>query len=250
MSVRTARAVSAPAARPSEGAASSTEGPSAAAPPGARGAAAAVGCACPQPNATAFMDWVGRLVNEHREHLLRVARREGVSAEDAFDAVQEAFQTFLTLPQARSLVAVREDSRRLLAVVTKNVARNRRRLHAVARPHLPAHGDGGELGDRDGDVGAVLASLPADGATIEELLVAAEEQVRLRGCVRSLADLQRAVVTLRMLEEVPGEDVARRLGITPGHVAVLLHRAKASLLTCMTTPGGPRAVPPPTTGSS
>jgi RNA polymerase sigma-70 factor (ECF subfamily) len=40
-------------------------------------------------------------------------------------------------------------------------------------------------------------------------------------------------VTLRMLEEQPGEDVAAALGITPGHVAVLLHRAKRSLRACM-----------------
>ena len=46
--------------------------------------------------------------------------------------------------------------------------------------------------------------------------------------------MQRAVVTLRMLDEIDGEDVAGALGITPGHVAVLLHRAKANLLTCMT----------------
>ena len=45
---------------------------------------------------------------------------------------------------------------------------------------------------------------------------------------------------LRMLEERPGEDVARALGISSGHVAVLLHRAKAALRTCMTE--GP--VPP------
>jgi RNA polymerase sigma-70 factor (ECF subfamily) len=36
-----------------------------------------------------------------------------------------------------------------------------------------------------------------------------------------------------MLEEQPGDDVARALGITPGHVAVLLHRAKATLRACM-----------------
>jgi RNA polymerase sigma-70 factor, ECF subfamily len=58
--------------------------------------------------------------------------------------------------------------------------------------------------------------------------------VRLRGCVASLGELQRAVVTLRMLDEIDGQDVAGALGITPGHVAVLLHRAKANLLTCMT----------------
>jgi RNA polymerase sigma-70 factor, ECF subfamily len=45
-----------------------------------------------------------------------------------------------------------------------------------------------------------------------------------------------------MLEDLPGEDVARTLGITPGHVAVLLHRAKASLLACMQSCHGPKAV--------
>ena len=48
--------------------------------------------------------------------------------------------------------------------------------------------------------------------------------------MQTLADVQRAVVTLRMLDDVAGEDVAQALGITPGHVAVLLHRAKINLL--------------------
>jgi RNA polymerase sigma-70 factor (ECF subfamily) len=104
--------------------------------------------------------------------------------------------------------------------VTRNLARNRRRLAALARPH-------------DSDPQA-LASLPAPAASVEELLSAAEDQVRLRGCVASLGEMQRAVVTLRMLDEIDGEDVAATLGITPGHVAVLLHRAKANLLACMT----------------
>ena len=51
--------------------------------------------------------------------------------------------------------------------------------------------------------------------------------------MQSLADVQRAVVTLRMLDDVPGEDVATSLGITPGHVAVLLHRAKETLRRCV-----------------
>jgi RNA polymerase sigma-70 factor (ECF subfamily) len=43
-------------------------------------------------------------------------------------------------------------------------------------------------------------------------------------------------VMMRLLEERPGEDVAATLGLTRGHVDVLLHRAKASLLVCMTSP--------------
>jgi RNA polymerase sigma-70 factor (ECF subfamily) len=168
----------------------------------------------------AFLAWVGRLVHAHRGSLARLARREGLGPEDAFDAVQEAFHTFITLPQAARLIDQPEQSRKLLVALTRNVARNRRRLHAVARPHASA--------------AAVLDGLPATAATVEELIVAAEEQLRLAGCMNALAEVPRAVVTLRMLDDRPGEDVARTLGITPGHVAVLLNRAKASLQACMT----------------
>jgi RNA polymerase sigma-70 factor, ECF subfamily len=178
------------------------------------------GCGCRDQERDPFLSWVGRLVHDHRGHLVAVARAEGLGPEDAFDAVQEAFRALLTLPAARALVDARDDSRNLLVAVTRNLARNRRRLAAVARPH-----------DTDP---ALLSALPAGDPTVEALLSAAEDQVRLRGCVASLGEMQRAVVTLRMLDEIDGEDVAGTLGITPGHVAVLLHRAKANLLTCMT----------------
>jgi RNA polymerase sigma-70 factor (ECF subfamily) len=177
----------------------------------------------PQSERDAFLAWVGRLVHGHRSELAAVARREGLTPEDAFDAVQEALHTFLGLPEAQPLVDDDEGSRRLLVAITRNVARNRRRLHAVARPH----------GDQ------ALENLAATTADVEETIAAAEEHVRLEGCLLTLAEVPRAVVTLRMLEELPGDDVARTLGITPGHVAVLLHRAKASLLDCMTSCHGP-----------
>lgn len=181
------------------------------------------GCGClerAQQNDDPFLSWVGRLVHDHRGRLVAVARAEGLGPEEAFDAVQEAFHSFLTLPAARTLVDARDDSRNLLVAVTRNLARNRRRLAALARPH-------------DSDP-AALAALPAPVPTVEELLSAAEDQVRLRGCVASLGEMQRAVVTLRMLDEIDGQDIAGTLGITPGNVAVLLHRAKANLLACMT----------------
>jgi RNA polymerase sigma-70 factor (ECF subfamily) len=196
--------------------------------PAGPGRAGCAACGAEGEGREAFLSWVGRLVHEHRGTLVRVARGEGLGPEDAFDVVQDAFQTFLTLPAARALVDVRDDSRKLLVVLVRNAARNRRRLAVVARPH-------------DSDP-ATVAALPDETATIDELVAAAEDQVRLRGCVQSLGDLQRAVVTLRMLDEADGESVARTLGVSPGHVAVLLHRAKANLLACMTAP-------PPTTAS-
>lgn len=176
-------------------------------------------CPCTAEQREDFLGWVARLVHQHRAYLLRVVRGEGLGPEDAFDAVQEAFQTFLTLPAARALAPACDDAGRMLTTIARNAARNQRRRASLARPH-----------DSDD---AVLASL-ATPAFVEELLADAENEVRLRGCVESLGDMQRMVVTLRMLDEIAGEDVARTLGVTPGHVAVLLHRAKANLLACMT----------------
>jgi len=57
------------------------------------------------------------------------------------------------------------------------------------------------------------------------------------GCLDHLGKLQRSVVSLRMLDEVPGEDVAMMLGLPPSHVAVLLHRAKQRVRSCMLSAG-------------
>ena len=77
-------------------------------------------CACSEADRETFLSWVGRLVHQHRAQLVRVARREGLGSEDAFDVVQEAFQTFLARPAARALVDAAEDSRRSLITMTRN----------------------------------------------------------------------------------------------------------------------------------
>jgi RNA polymerase sigma-70 factor, ECF subfamily len=177
------------------------------------------------PASPAFLHWVGDLARQHRSRLAAVARHEGLVAEDAVDTVQEAFHTFLTLPAARALTGADDDARRLLVAITRNAARNRRRAHALARPHTADAG--------------VLASLHDEGPPADELLAGAEARLQLASCVRCLGDAQRAVVSLRLLDDVPGEDVARALGISPGHVAVLLHRAKANLTACMLRASSP-----------
>src|SRR5262249_5639297 len=74
-----------------------------------------------------FLEWTTRLVHTHRGRLYRLARREGLREEDSLDCVQDAFQTFLVLPQARRLVESDDDSIKLLSVLARNHARNRRR---------------------------------------------------------------------------------------------------------------------------
>jgi RNA polymerase sigma-70 factor (ECF subfamily) len=48
-----------------------------------------------------------------------------------------------------------------------------------------------------------------------------------------LGDVHRQIVTLRVLEELSGEEAARALGLTANHVNVLLHRARKELERCM-----------------
>ncbi len=165
-----------------------------------------------------FVRWVSELAWVHSRGLASVARKEGLGAEDALDAVQEAFQTFLLLPQARSLVEEPRESANLLGVLVRNAARNMRRRHHRALPHAQLETE---------------LDLAADDVSVDEAIERAEEHVRLLGCVNRLAEMQRQVVRLRMLQELSGQETAQQLGLAPGRVAVLLHRAKKALLECL-----------------
>ena len=84
---------------------------------------------------------------------------------------------------------------------------------------------------------AAVALLTAEEPPVDELIAQAQEFALVVGCLDHLGTLQRAVVSLRMLDEVPGEDVAAMLRLPPSHVAVLLHRAKQNLRSCMVSAG-------------
>jgi RNA polymerase sigma-70 factor, ECF subfamily len=158
------------------------------------------------------------LIREHRGALVRIAQREGLPPEDAVECAQEALSTFLQLLQRGDAPKDTGAWAAYVSAIARNAARNRRRRHHVALPHRGIDG----------------VEPASEAASAEDLLSAAEEHVRLRACVERLCGTQKSVVMLRLLEERAGEDVAAVLGITRGHVDVLLHRAKASLRECMT----------------
>lgn len=172
------------------------------------------------PSAYTFTGWVADLARDHTHALTSVARAEGLRAHEVLDAVQEAFETFLGLPQARVLVGAPEDSRAVMAAIVRNASRNMRRRHHRAREHVEA-----------ALTHEVVDPLPS----VDDLLATAESHAQLVGCVNQLGAVQRRVVTMRMLEEVSGEEAAAELGLSAGHVAVLLHRAKRTLAECMGT---------------
>jgi len=176
-----------------------------------------------------FYGWVTILVHRHRARLARVVRREGVRADDALDCVQEAFLGFLNLPQARLLVGLPDDSARMLTILARNIARNRRRRRDYARPHI--------VDD------AVIQELASDTTSPDELIAEAEQHALTLGCIATLNEVQRAVVNLRLVDEIPGEDVASQLAMTPNHVAVLLFRAKNYLRSCVEAANRPPLAP-------
>lgn len=155
------------------------------------------------------------LVREHRAEWVALARRHGLLAEDAFDCVHDALCVFHQRALRGELPATASEQASLVAGIVVNTARNQRRLHHRARPH------------------AALEEMAGDDAATDLLLAHAEDCARLHACVGKLCDKQRSVVTMRMLEERSGEDVARALGLSRAYVDVLLNRAKASLRVCV-----------------
>lgn len=169
-------------------------------------------------------DTLAGLVREHRGMLVSVAVREGMQPEEALECVQDALCTWLAQSQSQGQNRGQRAGSpypawlSTLKLMVKNAARNGRRRHHRLRPHLPI----------DDDSALAAATLGA-----EQLLDEAETSMRLKVCVAQLREVERAVVTLRLLEEHSGEDVARMLGLSRSHVDVLVHRAKATLRVCM-----------------
>jgi RNA polymerase sigma-70 factor (ECF subfamily) len=164
-------------------------------------------------------DWVSHLARDHAGRLASIARREGATATDALDLVQDAFHTLLARPDLDRLRADGAAAARVLAAIVRNAARNLRRRHHNARPHV------------DVDDQPLASRSPTPDEELEHAITASQ----LAGCLAKLGDAHRHVVTLRVLEELSSDEAARELGISPTHVAVLLHRARKQLAQCMGT---------------
>ncbi|MEO8843671.1 MAG: sigma-70 family RNA polymerase sigma factor [Kofleriaceae bacterium] len=165
-------------------------------------------------------DWISGLARDHASRLAAVARREGLTAADALDVVQDAFHTLLARPDQDALRDHPTDAANVLVAIVRNAARNARRRHHRARPHVPLADD-----------------LASELAPPDQVVERAETADQLAGCMADLGDIHRSVVTLRILEELSGDEAASELGLTPDHVHVLLHRARKQLEQCMLRAG-------------
>src|SRR5262249_29717255 len=115
-----------------------------------------------------FLGWVSQLVRRHRERLLAYARRRGLDAEDALDAVQDSFISFLRLPEAQAIAREGDDSLKLLTVILRHNVQNQTR----------------KRGRRQRAQLAVESELAEEGTESSEMLIAnAEVLARVHGCI-------------------------------------------------------------------
>jgi RNA polymerase sigma-70 factor (ECF subfamily) len=163
--------------------------------------------------------WVGELMRGHAAAFVRAALDEGVTPDEALDAMQDAAVTFLTRSLWLDLESKPDEARALLTTLTRNHARNRRRRH------------GREVVPTDAIPDDAQPDLTREA--LERELEYARRHVLLTGCISTLRGHQRAVVLARVLDGQSSHDVARSLQLTPGHVAVALHRAKLRLQACV-----------------
>jgi RNA polymerase sigma-70 factor (ECF subfamily) len=104
-----------------------------------------------------------------------------------------------------------------LATIVRNAARNARRRHHRSQPHIPIEDN----------------PLLDDGISTDAWIERAEQHAAILGCVQKLGEIQRHVVTLRLLDELSNVEVSEALGLRPNRVAVLLHRGKLALQRCL-----------------
>jgi RNA polymerase sigma-70 factor, ECF subfamily len=164
------------------------------------------------PVRTGFTAWVESLAREQTDGLVATAVREGLSGDDAVDAVEDALLAFLLLPQARALSEHRDDAAALLSVLVRTSARTAKRRLARVRP-------------------ATVPPLaaPEEVPTVATLIAAAEQQLAAHGSCPKLSEIQRAVLRLRMLEEIATGEAGKNVGLSAARLAGELQHAKDAL---------------------
>ncbi|MGH9484424.1 MAG: RNA polymerase sigma factor, partial [Terriglobales bacterium] len=150
---------------------------------------------------------VAAVVAENAPALLRVARAWRVPDVDAEDLVQETFVTFLT---SLDRFQGRSQTRTWLCGILHNKIRAYRR----SRRYEPLADD-------------------TDGRCAPDLSEASEAGNAIRHCLARLPARQRWAFHLNQIETQPRDQTSFRLGVSRGHFAVLLHRAKQTLRDCL-----------------
>jgi len=165
------------------------------------------------------------LVRIYGGRLLAVARRFVRNDADAQDIVQTAYlSAFRALGRFGGECQLSTWLHRIVVNTALMKLRSRRRKPEQSIDELlPAFQEDGHHVEQFSEWGA-----PAD-----VLLEQRETRATVRTCIQRLPDNYRDVLILRDIEELPTQDVARMLKMTPTAVKVRLHRARQALSTLL-----------------
>lgn len=138
--------------------------------------------------------------------------QEGVS-----DIVQSVCREVLSHHQAFKHPDEGAVRRWLWRTAVRKIARRHRDAHTLKRSP-------GQLASLDEGPDPL-----ARGVGVSREMEVKEELSLLRAAIDSLPDDQRQVVLLAKIEEIPREEIAQRIGRSPGATRMLLHRALTHL---------------------
>ncbi len=151
-------------------------------------------------------DW-DRIVREHGSTVFATAWRILGHSADTEDVVQEVFLQAHQMAQGEEIRSWEALLRRLAACRALDRLRQRRR-------HLTLDG----------------VSLPVGPSSDPEAVVLERELAdRLRAALTRLPNREATVFCLRYFDDLPYDQIAESLKITPGAVATALHKARARL---------------------
>ena len=172
-------------------------------------------------NGDAFED----LVRVYGGRLLSVARRFVRNDSDAQDIVQAAYlSAFRSLAQFEGNCQISTWLHRIVVnQALMKLRTQRRKPEESIEALLPAFQDDGHHVEQFSDWTA-----PAD-----VLLQRQQTRATVRACIEQLPANYRDVLMLRDIEELPTQDVAQMLNMTPTAVKVRLHRARQALATLL-----------------
>ena len=176
------------------------------------------------------------LVQRYHGALLRLAMMYVATKEQAEDAVAE---TWLGVLNGIDRFEGRSSLKTWIFRILVNRAKTKgvRERRSVPFSSLEG-GDGGAAGPsvdpsrfQEGGRLAGAWSVPPvswDGIP-EERLLSAETRAVIDGAIARLPETQRAVITLRDVQGLSGEETAELLGLTDANQRVLLHRARSKV---------------------
>lgn len=164
------------------------------------------------------------LVRGYGGRMLSVARRILGSAEDAGDAVQEAFAAaFESICRFNGDAMLATWLHRIVVnAALMQLRRRRRRKPEQSIDELLPHFDSD---------GSWLDDCRPASITSHAILEERETRELVHRCIGALPETYRVILLLRDIEELDTAETAGRLGIRPATVKVRLHRARQALRT-------------------